>query len=270
VNPDEVVAVGAAIQAGVLGGDVRDILLLDVTPLSLGVETMGGIFDKIIDRNTTIPTKKSRVYTTAADNQTEVTIHVLQGERQLSKDNKSIGQFNLTGIPRAPARVPQIEVTFDIDANGILNVTAQDKATNTIQKITISGSGNLDKGEIDRMVKEAEANAEIDAKARELAELKNDCDRLVGETERTIKQLGDKLSDADRARVEEKVTELRTALERQDADGMATAKAALEAEFHELSKKVYESAAAQPGQEAPAEAGAAQEDVIDAEFKEDK
>ena len=272
VNPDEVVAVGAAIQAGVLGGDVRDILLLDVTPLGLGVETMGGIFDRIIERNTTIPTKKERVYTTAADNQTEVTIHVLQGERQLAKDNKSLGQFNLTGIPRSPARVPQIEVTFDIDANGILNVAAKDKATNTTQKITISGSGSLDKGEIDRMVREAEANAEIDAKARELAELKNDCDRLLGETERTVKQLGDKLTDADRARVEEKLGELKSALERQDAEAMATTKAALEAEFHELSKKVYESTTEQP-QEAGVGAGVgagASEDVIDAEFKEDK
>jgi len=275
VNPDEVVAVGAAIQAGVLGGDVRDILLLDVTPLSLGVETQGGIFDKLIERNTTIPTKKSRIYTTAADNQTEVTIHILQGERPLAKDNKSLGQFNLSGIPPAPARVPQVEVTLDIDANGILNVTAQDKATGAVQKITISGSGNLGKDEIDRMVKEAEANQDIDNKAREVAELKNECDKLVGETERTLKSLGDKVSESDRARIEEKVQELKQAVERQDADGMKSAKDALETEFHEISKKLYESTAAE-GQgteekvEAGVGAGSKGEDVIDAEFKEEK
>ncbi|MBX3111370.1 MAG: molecular chaperone DnaK [Fimbriimonadaceae bacterium] len=274
VNPDEVVAVGAAIQAGVLGGDVRDILLLDVTPLSLGVETQGGIFDRLIERNTTIPTKKSRIYTTAADNQTEVTIHILQGERPLAKDNKSLGQFNLSGIPPAPARVPQVEVTLDIDANGILNVTAQDKATGAVQKITITGSGNLGKDEIERMVKEAEANSDIDNRAREAAELKNECDKLVGETERTLKSLGDKVSETDRARIEEKVQDLKQAVERQDADGMKTAKDALETEFHEISKKLYESSAAE-GQaedkvEAGVGAGAKGEDVIDAEFKEEK
>ncbi|MBS1709466.1 MAG: molecular chaperone DnaK [Armatimonadetes bacterium] len=272
VNPDEVVAVGAAIQAGVLGGDVRDILLLDVTPLSLGVETQGGIFDKLIERNTTIPTKKSRIYTTAADNQTEVTIHILQGERPLSKDNKSLGQFNLSGIPPAPARVPQVEVTLDIDANGILNVTAQDKATNVTQKITITGSGNLGKDEIDRMVTEAERNQDIDNKAREAAELKNECDKLVSETERTLKSLGDKVSESDRARIDEKVQELKQAVERQDADGMKTAKDALETEFHEISKKLYEASAPQEEEkvEAGVGAGAKGEDVIDAEFKEEK
>ncbi|MFN7368191.1 MAG: molecular chaperone DnaK, partial [Armatimonadota bacterium] len=179
VNPDEVVAVGAAIQAGVLAGDVRDMVLLDVTPLSLGVETQGGIFDKVIDRNTTIPTKRSRVYTTAGDNQPEVTIHILQGERPMAKDNKSLGQFNLSGIPPAPARVPQIEVTFDIDANGILNVSAKEKASGSEQRITITGSGSLDRSEIDRMMAEAEANAERDAELRELQEVRNDAERLI-------------------------------------------------------------------------------------------
>ncbi len=275
VNPDEVVAVGAAIQAGVLGGDVRDILLLDVTPLSLGVETQGGIFDCLIERNTTIPTKKSRIYTTAAENQTEVTIHILQGERSLAKDNKSLGQFNLSGIPPAPARVPQVEVTLDIDANGILNVTAQDKATGAQQKITISGSGNLGKDEIERMVKEAEANQDIDNRAREVAELKNECDKLVSETERTLKSLGDKVDESDRSRIEERVSELRQAVERQDSEAMKSAKDALETEFHEISKKLYESSGAegQPSEEkveAGVGAGAKGEDVIDAEFKEEK
>lgn len=273
VNPDEVVAIGAAIQAGVLSGEKTDILLLDVTPLSLGVETQGGITDVLIERNTTIPTKKSRVYTTAADNQTEVTIHILQGERSLSKDNKSLGQFNLSGIPPAPARVPQVEVTFDIDANGILNVTATDKATGSQQKITVSGSGNLGKDEIEGMVKDAEANAEIDRKARESAELKNDCERLVSSTQKMLKDLGDKVSEADRSRIEEKIGELNQAIERQDLDAMATAKAALEEESHKLAESLYSQtdAEAQPEEAGVGAAtGGSQEDVIDADFKEDK
>ncbi|ARU40713.1 molecular chaperone DnaK [Armatimonadetes bacterium Uphvl-Ar1] len=272
VNPDEVVALGAAIQAGVLSGDKTDILLLDVTPLSLGVETQGGITDHLIERNTTIPTKKSRVYTTAADNQTEVTIHILQGERSLAKDNKSLGQFNLSGIPPAPARVPQVEVTFDIDANGILNVTATDKATGSQQKITVTGSGNLDKGEIEGMVKDAEANAEIDRKARESAELKNDCERLVSSTQKMIKDLGDKVSEADRARIEEKITELNQAIERQDLDAMAEGKKALEEESHKLAETLYaQSGSGDEKVEAGVGAGVkSDEDVIDADFKEDK
>lgn len=274
VNPDEVVALGAAIQAGVLSGDKTDILLLDVTPLSLGVETQGGITDHLIERNTTIPTKKSRVYTTAADNQTEVTIHILQGERSLAKDNKSLGQFNLSGIPPAPARVPQVEVTFDIDANGILNVTATDKATGSQQKITVTGSGNLDKGEIEGMVKDAEANAEIDRKARESAELKNDSEKLVSSTQKMLKDLGDKVSESDRSRIEEKITELNQAIERQDLDAMASGKTALEEESHKLAETLY----AQSGTtDQPEEAGVgaatgakSDEDVIDADFKEDK
>ena len=274
VNPDEVVAVGAAIQAGVLGGDVKDVVLLDVTPLSLGVETQGGITDFLIERNTTIPTKKSRSYTTAADNQTEVTIHILQGERSLSKDNKSLGQFNLSGIPAAPARVPSVEVTFDIDANGILNVTAKDKATGNEQKITITGSGNLGKEEISRMVTEAESNAEIDRKARESAELKNDSERLVSSTEKLLKDLGDKVGESDRARIEEKIADLKQAIERQDLEAMETAKAALEQESHSLAEQLYKQTGESPqeGAGAGAETGgtAPDEDVIDAEFKEDK
>ncbi|MBL8067201.1 MAG: molecular chaperone DnaK [Armatimonadetes bacterium] len=269
VNPDEVVALGAAIQAGVLSGDKTDILLLDVTPLSLGVETQGGITDVLIERNTTIPTTKSRVYTTAADNQTEVTIHILQGERSLAKDNKSLGQFNLSGIPPAPARVPQVEVTFDIDANGILNVTATDKATGTQQKITVTGSGNLGKEEIEGMVKDAEANADIDKKAREAAELKNDSEKLISETQKTLKSLGDKVSESDRGRIEERIGELQQAIERQDLDAMAAAKTALEEEFHKLSEALYQQSEA-PKEGAGVASGAPAEDVVDADFKEDK
>lgn len=277
VNPDEVVAIGAAIQAGVLGGDVKDILLLDVTPLSLGVETQGGIMDKIIERNTTIPTKKSRIYTTAQDNQTEVTIHILQGERSLAKDNKSLGQFNLSGIPAAPARVPQVEVTFDIDANGILNVAAQDKATGNEQKITITGSGNLKREDIDRMVDEAEANAERDQQLREFAETKNNAERLIASTERSLKELGDEVDEPTRTKVEELITDLKGALERDDADEIKSKLDELEQESHSLAEQVYKktSASTDPGAEsAPSETEAdpsssADEEVIDAEFKEE-
>jgi molecular chaperone DnaK len=274
VNPDEVVAVGAAIQAGVLGGDVRDILLLDVTPLSLGVETQGGIMDRLIERNTTIPTKKSRTYTTASDNQTEVTIHILQGERPLAKDNKSLGQFNLSGIPPAPARVPQVEVTFDIDANGILNVSAIDKATKNEQKITISGSGNLSKEEIEQKVKEAEANAEVDARIREVAELKNNADRLVSSTEKMVKDLGGELGEDEKTSIEEKIKALKDAVEADNHEKIQSAYSELETESHRLAEKVYASkAGATPGEEDTVGVGAgksADEDVIDAEFKEEK
>ena len=276
VNPDEVVAVGAAIQAGVLGGDVRDILLLDVTPLSLGVETQGGVLDKLIERNTTIPTKKSRTYTTAVDNQTEVTIHILQGERPMANQNKSLGQFNLSGIPPSPARIPQIEVTFDIDANGILNVSAQDKASGNQQKITISGSGNLDTSEIDRMVKEAEANADLDAKLREVVELKNDADKLVFNMEKALKDLGDKVSETERTELEEKIQAVKDAKERDDAESLSTAFKELEVLSHTISEKLYQSTTGSGTEEEPVGAGvgggskSAGDDVIDAEFKEEK
>ena len=271
VNPDEVVAVGAAIQAGILAGDVKDIVLLDVTPLSLGVETQGGVFDKLIERNTTIPTNKSRIYTTASDNQPSVEINILQGERPMARDNKSIGRFMLEGIPASPARVPQIEVTFDIDVNGILNVRAQDKATGNQQKITISGSSNLNRDEIERMVKEAELNAESDRKAQDLVELKNKSDQLCYSTEKTVRDLGDKLSEADRTRIEEMVANLRKAVASEDEDEMNQAFAALEAESHQLAEQLYKDASTNEEEREPAGATAgasASEDVIDADFKE--
>ena len=272
VNPDEVVAVGAAIQAGVLGGDVRDVVLLDVTPLSLGVETQGGIFDKIIERNTTIPTKQSRVYTTAADNQPEVTINILQGERQLAKDNKSLGQFNLSGIPPAPARVPQIEVTFDIDANGILNVSAKEKASGSEQRITITGSGNLDRGDVEKMVAEAAANAEKDAQLREQAELRNDADRLVSSVEKLLRDSSDKVTESERSKLEDAIREVKEAKEREDMEALQSAYKALEAESHTLSERLYLEASQEP-QGAGVGAGAAtggNDDVIDADYKEEK
>ncbi|MFQ3668661.1 MAG: molecular chaperone DnaK [Fimbriimonadaceae bacterium] len=277
VNPDEVVAVGAAIQAGVLGGEVKNIVLLDVTPLSLGVETKGGIFDKIIERNTTIPTRKSRVYTTAADNQPEVEINVLQGERSLARDNKSLGRFHLTGIPAAPAGIPQIEVTFDIDANGILHVSAQDKATGTKQSITITGSGNLNREDIERMVADAEANAEADRKAREIAEMRNKADHLCHTTEKTLREAGDKVSEAERQSIEDKIAAVRKAVSGDDVDELQHAVSELETETHNLAAKLYEAAssAGQPegetvgvGAESPR--SSADGDVIDAEFKEEK
>jgi molecular chaperone DnaK len=273
VNPDEVVAVGAAIQAGVLGGEVKNIVLLDVTPLSLGVETQGGIFDKLIDRNTTIPTKKSRIYTTAVDNQPEVEINVLQGERPMARDNKSLGKFHLAGIPPMPARTPQIEVTFDIDANGILNVTAQEKGTGSKQSITITGSSNLNRDEIDRMVRDAELNAEADKRSQEVIELRNDSDRLISSTERTMKDAADKIDEATRQNVEEKMESLRNALKGDDYDAIKIAHDQLQDATYEMSSKIYQSAGV--GQEPPtagvgAEKSGADGDVIDAEFKEEK
>ena len=278
VNPDEVVAVGAAIQAGVLGGEVKNIVLLDVTPLGLGVETQGGIFDKLIDRNTTIPTKKSRTYTTAVDNQPEVEIHILQGERPLARDNKSLGRFHLAGIPPAPARMPQIEVTFDIDANGILQVSAQDKATNQKQSITITGSGNLNREEINRMVEEAEANAEADRQAQDLAELKNKSETLLYGTEKSIRELGDKVSESDKSRIEEKIATLRRVVSGDDMDEIQAAYNDLEQESHAIAEQLYKASeqAADASEEREtagvgAEKNGGQDgDVIDAEFKEEK
>ncbi len=275
VNPDEVVAIGAAIQAGVLGGEVKNIVLLDVTPLSMGVETQGGIFDKLIDRNTTIPTKKSRVYTTAVDNQPEVEIHILQGERPMARDNKSLGRFHLAGIPPAPARVPQIEVTFDIDANGILNVTAQEKGTGAKQSITITGSGNLNKEEIERMVEEAEMNAEADRQAQELIEVKNKSEQLIYSTEKTLREAGDKVGEAQRTSAQEKVEELRKVLQGDDAEAIQSAFAVLEAESHAIAEILYKAASEQAdiSEGAPTEDASESkdgDDVIDAEFKEEK
>lgn len=274
VNPDEVVAVGAAIQAGVLGGEVKNIVLLDVTPLSMGVETQGGIFDKLIDRNTTIPTKKSRIYTTASDNQPEVEIHILQGERPMARDNKSLGRFHLAGIPPAPARVPQIEVTFDIDANGILNVTAQEKGTGAKQSITISGSGNLNKDEIERMVKEAELNAEADRQAQELIELKNKADSLAYQTEKTLREAGEKVDQSLRGVTEEKIANLRKAVSEGDQATIQKAYNELETESHKVAEILYKNVdqAADASEKVEAGVGAAgtNEDVIDAEFKEEK
>jgi molecular chaperone DnaK len=274
VNPDEVVAVGAAIQAGVLGGEVKNIVLLDVTPLSLGVETQGGIFDKLIERNTTIPTKKSRIYTTATDNQPEVEIHILQGERPMARDNKSLGRFHLAGIPPMPARVPQIEVTFDIDANGILNVTAQEKGTGSKQSITISGSGNLNRDEIERMVKEAELNAETDRKAQELIELRNKAEQLIYGTEKSLREAGEKVDEASRQRATEKIEALRKVLMGEDQDEIQAAFNELEQESHQIAEQIYKGVAeeADESEKEPAATGArgGSEDVIDAEFKEEK
>lgn len=274
VNPDEVVAVGAAIQAGVLGGEVKDVVLLDVTPLTLGVETLGGITDKLIERNTTIPTRKSKTYTTAADGQTEVEIHVLQGEREMAQYNHSLGRFHLAGIPPAPRGVPQIEVTFDIDANGIVNVAAKDLATGTQQSITISGSTRLSSEEIDRMMKTAEAHADEDKKLRESAEAKNRAEQLLYQTDKMLKDLGDKVPSADKLAVEGAISELRSALESNDATRINTAAEALQQSSYKLSQLLYEQASQQQGgqpetSEQPAEPESKPEDegVIDAEFK---
>ncbi len=274
VNPDEVVAVGAAIQAGVLGGEVKNIVLLDVTPLSLGVETQGGIFDKLIERNTTIPTKKSRTYTTAADNQPEVEIHILQGERPMARDNKSIGRFHLAGIPPAPARVPQIEVTFDIDANGILNVSALEKGTGSKQSITITGSGNLNRDEIERMVHEAEMNADNDKKQQDFIELKNKSESLAYQTEKTLREAGDKVDEAARQSATEKIEELRKALNGGEEADIQAAFNALETESHAIAEKLYSAASAAADASEHHDGAAAganpNEEVIDAEFKEAK
>jgi molecular chaperone DnaK len=218
VNPDEVVAIGAAIQAGVLKGDVKDVLLLDVTPLSLGIETLGGVFTRLIDRNTTIPTKKSQVFSTAEDSQNAVTIRVFQGEREMAADNKLLGQFDLVGIPPAPRGMPQIEVTFDIDANGIVNVSAKDKATNKEQTIRIQASGGLSDEDIEQMVQDAEANSEADKKRRESVEARNNADGLIYTTEKTMSEHGETLSDEDRSEIKSAIADLKVALEPEDAD----------------------------------------------------
>ncbi|KEF38127.1 chaperone protein DnaK [Schinkia azotoformans MEV2011] len=269
VNPDEVVALGAAIQGGVLTGDVKDIVLLDVTPLSLGIETMGGVFTKLIDRNTTIPTSKSQIFSTAADSQTAVDIHVLQGERPMASDNKTLGRFQLTDIPPAPRGIPQIEVSFDIDANGIVNVRATDKGTGKAQSITIQSSTSLSDDEIDRMVKEAEANAEADKKRKEEAELRNEADQLVFATDKTLKDLGDKVDEADKKKAEEARDALKQAIEKNDLDEIRAKKDTLQEVVQQLSVKLYEQAAQEAqANQAGAEAGAKDDNVVDAEFTE--
>ena len=269
VNPDEVVAMGAAIQAGVLQGDVKDVLLLDVTPLSLGIETLGGVFTRMIDRNTTIPTKKSQTYSTADDNQQAVTIRVFQGEREMAADNKMLGQFDLVGIPPAPRGVPQIEVTFDIDANGIVNVSARDKGTGKEQQIRIQASGGLSDRDIEQMVRDAEQFAEEDKKRREAAEAKNNAESLIHTTERQIAENGDKVDAALKGEIEAAIAEAKTAVESGDAEAMKEKSNALTQVAMKLGQAIYEkqaAAEASPGAEAAPEAAA--EDVVDAEFSE--
>ena len=270
VNPDEVVAMGAAIQAGVLQGDVKDVLLLDVTPLSLGIETLGGVFTRMIDRNTTIPTKKSQTYSTADDNQQAVTIRVFQGEREMAADNKMLGQFDLIGIPPAPRGVPQIEVTFDIDANGIVNVSAKDKGTGKEQQIKIQASGGLGDADIDQMVKDAEQFAEDDKKRREAAEAKNNADSLIHTTERQLAEHGDKIDASLKAEIEAAIAATKSAIESGDADKMTEKAQALAQVAMKMGQAIYEKeqAAGAASPRAPGEAPAGDDDVVDAEFSE--
>ncbi len=274
VNPDEVVAVGAAIQAGVLSGEVKDILLLDVTPLSLGVETLGGVMTKIIPRNTTIPVKKSEVFSTAADGQTNVEIHVLQGEREMAADNKSLGTFHLDGIPAAPRGVPQIEVTFDIDANGILSVSARDKATGKQQSITITGASTLDKRDVEKMVSEAERNAESDRNRRELIDAKNMADSLIYQSEKQLRELGDRVPAGDRDRAEGLVKDLRDAISQENGDRVKSLSNDLQQAMMQIGSAIYAQAGGGTPNDGKAQAGdtnpAGGEDVIDADFVESR
>jgi molecular chaperone DnaK len=280
VNPDEVVAVGAAIQAGVLRGEVKDILLLDVTPLSLGIETLGGVFTRIIDRNTTIPTRKSQVFSTASDNQTAVTIHVLQGEREMAGDNKTLGKFELFGIPPAPRGVPQIEVSFDIDANGIVHVSAKDLGTGREQSIRITASSGLTEEEINKLVKEAEVHSEEDKKKKELVEARNQADTLIYTTEKTLSDLGDKVDQATKTDIEDHIKKLREAMEGTDVEAIKSRSDELMRASHKVAETMYAQAgAAGAGAGAGAEAAGAgaeeqaqkpEEDVVEAEFEEVK
>jgi len=277
INPDECVAIGAAIQAGVLTGEVKDLLLLDVTPLSLGIETLGGVFTKLIERNTTIPTKKSQIFSTAADGQTSVEIHVLQGEREMAADNKTLGRFQLTGIPPAPRGVPQIEVTFDIDANGIVHVSAKDLGTGNEQKITITASTNLSEAEIEKAVKEAEKYAAEDKKRKEEVEIRNNADSIVYQSEKTLKDLGDKLSADDKSRIEAEINKVKDALKGTDTAAIKNATEALQKVFFDISAKIYQqnpgAAGTNPGAGFNAGAGAntgtagGSDNVYDADYK---
>ena len=274
VNPDEVVAIGAAVQGGVLKGDVKDVLLLDVTPLSLGIETLGGVFTKLIERNTTVPTKKSQVFSTAADNQTAVTIRVFQGEREMANDNKLLGQFDLVGIPPAPRGMPQIEVTFDIDANGIVHVSAKDLATQKEQSIKITASSGLSKDEVEKLVRDAQAHTEEDKKRRKAAEAKNQADTLLYQTEKNLKEHGDKISAEDRTKIEEAVTALKKAMEGNDPDAIESATQTLTTASHKLAEEMYKKASASSeagagpsGTESP-NGAKTDEKVVDAEFEE--
>jgi molecular chaperone DnaK len=267
VNPDEVVAIGAAVQAGVLQGDVKDVLLLDVTPLSLGIETLGGVFTRLIDRNTTIPTKKSQVFSTAEDSQTAVTIRVFQGEREMAADNKALGQFDLVGIPPAPRGVPQIEVTFDIDANGIVSVTAKDKATSKEQQIRIQASGGLSDADIEKMVKDAESHAAEDKKRRELVDARNQAEALAHSAEKSLKDFGDKVAESDKSAIEAAIASVRTALEGEDVEAINARANELTQASMKLGEAMYK---AEQSAGAGAAAPGAQEDVIDADFKEVK
>ncbi|MBK9945189.1 MAG: molecular chaperone DnaK [Kouleothrix sp.] len=261
VNPDEVVAIGAAIQAGVLGGDVKDVVLLDVTPLSLGVETLGGVMTRLIERNTTIPTRKSEIFSTAADGQTAVDIHILQGEREMANDNMTLGKFRLEGIPPAPRGVPQVEVTFDIDANGILNVSAKDKATAKEQRITITASTNLNKDEVDRMVRDAESHAAEDKRRREIVELKNQSDSLAYQSEKSLSDLGDKVDSVQKGRAESLIKDLREAIAQEDEDRMKT----LSGELQQLMMQLGQGAYSEPQGQASG-GGKADEGVVEGEY----
>lgn len=283
VNPDEVVAVGAAIQGGVLKGDVKDILLLDVTPLSLGIETLGGVMTRLIEKNTTIPTKKSQIFSTAADNQPAVSIHVLQGEREMSQGNKTLGRFELVGIPPAQRGVPQIEVAFDIDANGIVNVSAKDIATGREQSIQITASSGLSEEEIDNLVKDAELHAEEDKKKKELVDARNTADSLIYSTEKSIKDLGDKVDSATKSQIEAVIAPLKKAMEGEDAEEIKRLSEELTQASHKLAEAMYQQASQASGQQteaggpdADAESTAqkgpspSEEDVVDADFEEVK
>ncbi|MBJ7618775.1 molecular chaperone DnaK [Weissella confusa] len=267
INPDEAVALGAAVQGGVITGDVKDVVLLDVTPLSLGIETMGGVFTKLIDRNTTIPTSKSQVFSTAADNQPAVDIHVLQGERSMAADNKTLGRFQLTDIPAAPRGVPQIEVKFDIDRNGIVSVSAKDLGTNKEQKITIQSSGSLSDEEIERMMNDAKANEEADKKRKEEVDLRNDVDQLIFQSEKTLEEVGDKLPDTDKKPVEDAVAELKAAKEADNLDDMKTKKEALEKVAQELAVKLYQQAAPEQGAQAADGTASNDDNTVDGDFE---